>query len=109
VSEITEVISDNLRLKRRAQIAYLDDKPLNLSPKAFQILEYLMLHRDEVISRERFMEVLWDITSNIGTRAVDVRIAELRRELGDKPGKPRFIKTVSGQGYRFIGPVEVVS
>ena len=109
VSEITEVISHNLRLKRRAQIAYLDDKPLNLSRKAFQILEYLMLHRDEVITRERFMEVLWDITADIGSRAVDWRIAELRRELGDNPAEPRFIQTVSGQGYRFIGPVEVVS
>ena len=41
-----------------------------------------------------------------GTRTVDTRIAELRRALGDDPAEPRFIETVSGQGYRFVGTVE---
>jgi DNA-binding winged helix-turn-helix (wHTH) protein len=37
---------------------------------------------------------------------VDNRIAELRRVLGDDPGSPRWIDTVTGQGYRFVAPVE---
>ena len=41
-----------------------------------------------------------------GTRAVDTRIAELRRALDDDPTDPQYIETVPGQGYRFIGTVE---
>ncbi len=40
-------------------------------------------------------------------QTVDTRIAELRRALGDDPAQPRYIETVSGQGYRFAAPVEV--
>ena len=45
-------------------------------------------------------------TPNIETRAVDIRIAELRKALKDDADQPRFIETVVGQGYRFIGDVE---
>ena len=103
-----QLASGPLRLNRRARMAYLRDKPLTLSSKAVSVLEYLMTHRDEVISRERLLEVLWDISSPIGTRAVDARIAELRRALGDERAAPRFIETIRSIGYRFIGHVEAV-
>ena len=41
----------------------------------------------------------------VGTRTIDTRVAELRRVLGDDPGEPKYIETVPGQGYRFIGKV----
>ena len=46
----------------------------------------------------------WDYP--VGTRTVDTRIAELRRALDDDPTEPRYIETVSGQGYRFVAEVE---
>jgi DNA-binding response OmpR family regulator len=46
----------------------------------------------------------WDYP--VATRAVDVRVAELRRVLEDDADEPRYVETVIGEGYRFVGPVE---
>lgn len=60
-------------------------------------------------SRERLLDAVWGWDYPVGTRTVDTRIAELRRALSDDPAQPRFIETVPGQGYRFVGVVEVVA
>ncbi|MFZ1577500.1 MAG: helix-turn-helix domain-containing protein [Nostocoides sp.] len=49
---------------------------------------------------------MWGFDFPTGTRAVDHRIAELRKALGDEVGEPRFIATVAGAGYRFDGEVK---
>ena len=54
------------------------------------------------------LDVIWGFTTPVGTRAVDNRVAELRRQLGDDPADPTWIETVSGLGYRFCGRVERV-
>ena len=92
------------RLSRRA---WLDKRELVPSSKAFSILEYLMCHPDQVITRERLLDAIWGWDYPVTTRTVDVRIAELRKQLGDDPRSPRFIETIIGVGYRFVGPVEV--
>jgi DNA-binding response OmpR family regulator len=94
-----------LRLDRRARRAWLDDAPLELTPKAFSVLEYLMTHPEEAVSRERLLDAVWGWAYPAGTRTVDTRMAELRRALDDDPEAPQFIETVSGEGYRFIAPV----
>jgi DNA-binding response OmpR family regulator len=94
-----------LRLDRRARRAWLDDSPLELTPKAFSVLEYLMTHPEEAVSRERLLDAVWGWAYPAGTRTVDTRMAELRRALDDDPEAPQFIETVSGEGYRFIAPV----
>ena len=97
-----------LVLDRPARRALLAGRELPLTPKAVAVLDYLMTHPDEVISRERLLDAVWGWDYPTGTRAVDVRIAELRKALGDDAAKPRYIKTVPGQGYRFVGTVEAV-
>ena len=94
-----------LRLDRRARRAALSGQPLDLTPKALSVLEYLMTHPDEVVSRERLLDAVWGWEYPTGTRTVDTRMAELRRALGDDPVEPQFIETVSGEGYRFVAPV----
>jgi len=79
-----------------------------LTPKALALLEYLMTHPDELVTRERLLDFVWGWDYPVGTRTVDTRVAELRRALGDDAASPRFIDTVLGQGYRFLGPVEAV-
>lgn len=98
--------SAELRLDRKARRALLRGAPLSLTPKAFVLLEYLMTHPDELISRERLLDVVWGWEQAVVTRAVDARIAELRRALEDQADAPVFIETVPGLGYRFIAPVE---
>ena len=96
-----------LRLDRRARRATLGGQTLDLTPKALSVLEYLMTHPDEVISRERLLDAVWGWEYPTGTRTVDERMAELRRALDYDPVEPHFIETVSGEGYRFVAPVSV--
>ena len=49
--------------------------------------------------------MLWGFEEAVGTRAVDSRVAELRRVLGEDAAEPRWIATVQGRGYRFVGEV----
>ncbi len=97
-----------LLLDRVSHRAWLSSRELTLTPKAAALLEYLMTHPDELITRERLLDAVWGWDYPTGTRTVDTRIAELRRALDDDPGTPRFIETVTGQGYRFLGRVEIV-
>lgn len=95
----------DLTLDRRARRVSLAGKTLELTPKAFAVLEHLMTHPDEAISRERLLEVVWGWEYPAGTRTVDTRMAELRRAFNDDPAEPRFIETIPGEGYRFVAAV----
>jgi DNA-binding response OmpR family regulator len=103
------LVSGELKLDRQTRQAWLGSKVLNLTARAFGVLEYLMLESLDVISRERLLDEVWGWAYPAQTRAVDIRIAELRKALGDDPGKPRYIETVVGHGYRFLGEVEGTS
>jgi DNA-binding response OmpR family regulator len=96
-----------LELDRQARRALLGGKEVALTAKAIAVLEYLMLHPDEALSRERLLDAVWGWDYPAATRAVDTRIAELRRALKDDAETPRFIETLIGQGYRFVATVEV--
>ncbi len=100
------LVCGELRLDRRSRKAYLNDLVVNLTPKALILLEYLMTHPDELIDRERLLDAVWGWEAEVASRAVDARIAELRRVLRDNPDQPSYIETVTGLGYRFIGQVE---
>jgi DNA-binding response OmpR family regulator len=95
-----------LSLDRRGRRACLADREIVLTPKALALLEYLMTHPDELVTRDRLLDVVWGWDYPVGTRAVDTRIAELRRVLADDPSHPKYIETIPGQGYRFAGEVE---
>jgi DNA-binding response OmpR family regulator len=97
--------SGGLVLDRQSRRAFLDDREVNLTPKAFNLLEYMMTHPDELLSRDRLLDAVWGWEYPAGTRTVDTRVAELRRVLGDDANCPQLIETITGQGYRFIAPV----
>ncbi len=106
LSSAWKITSGALELDRRARRATLAGRPLSFTPKALALLEYLMTHPDELITRERLLDAVWGWDYPAGTRAVDTRVSELRRALGDEAEEPRFIETVTGEGYRFLAPVE---
>ena len=95
-----------LDFDRRSRRAYLRKEEITLTPKAMVLLEYLMTHPDELVSRERLLDVVWGWDYPVGSRAVDTRVAEIRRVLGDDASQPRYIETIPGQGYRFAKDVE---
>ena len=94
-----------LSLDRRARRASLAGQTLELTPKALAVLEYLMTHPDEAVTRERLLDAVWGWEYPAGTRTVDTRMAELRRALDDDPAEPRYIETIPGEGYRFVADV----
>lgn len=98
--------SGDLEFDRRARRVTLSGASLVLTPKALKVLEYLMIHPDELISRERLLEAVWGWEYPVGTRTVDTRVAELRRALNDDPASPMYIETLPGEGYRFAAKVK---
>ena len=102
----SHLTSGDVRLERLSRRAYLDDREITLTPKAYTLLEYMMTHPDEVLTRERLLDAVWGWDYPVGTRAVDTRVAELRRKLRDDAAEPCYVETVPGVGYRFVGDVE---
>lgn len=98
--------SGSLLINRQSRKAWLDECELPLKRKAFSVLEYLMSHPEQVITRDQLLDAIWGWNYPTTTRTVDVRIAELRKHLRDDPRDPRYIETVAGEGYRFLGLVE---
>ena len=96
--------SDQIVLDRSARRLYIQSKEAAVTPKAIAILEYFMTHPDELVTRERLLDVVWGWESGVGERVVDTRIAELRKALDDDPLHPHYIETVPGVGYRYIAP-----
>lgn len=102
------LISGDVILERAARRVLKNNKELALTPKAVALLDYLMTHPDEIINRERLLENVWGWADPVGGRTVDTRIAELRKAIEEKIGQHQYIETVPGEGYRFIGTVEVL-
>jgi DNA-binding response OmpR family regulator len=109
LSAAARLASGKLVLDRSSRRVWLEAVELTLTPKSVLLLEYLLTHPDELVSRERLLDVVWGWDYPVGTRAVDTRVAELRKALDDDPAAPRYIETIPGQGYRFVGKVETVS
>ncbi len=75
--------------------------PLQLSPKEFQLLAFLIRNRGMVFQREQLVEKLWGYDYDGTSRTVDVHIRSLRRKMEDDPANPRHLVTVHGLGYKF--------
>jgi len=108
LSAAARLACGRLTLDRVSRRVWLEQSELSLTPKSIMLLEYMMTHSDEMVSRERLLDVVWGWDYPVGTRAVDTRVAELRKALDDDPARPCYIETIPGQGYRFVGTVETV-
>jgi DNA-binding response OmpR family regulator len=82
------------------QTAFKGRKPLHLTAKEFAMLRLMAESAGEPISRDRFLDIVWDYTAFPTTRTVDNHIASLRRKLERNPDEPRWFKTVHGVGYK---------
>jgi len=100
------LVSGRLRLERETHRVWLEETEIPLTTKALGVLAHLMSRPNIVISREQLLDHVWGWDDPSGMRTVDVRIAEIRRRLGDPASDPEFIETVPGEGYRFIGEVK---
>jgi DNA-binding response OmpR family regulator len=74
-----------------------------LSNREQELLRYLIEHRGKVLPREELLTGIWKYSPNVTTRTVDTHILNVRKKLRDDAGAPRFIETMHGVGYRFVG------
>ncbi len=102
LSSYQKLVAGDLALDRQKRQAQLGSKSILLTARAFGVLEYLMLHPQEVLTREQLLDQVWGWSYPVGTRAVDMRITEIRKALQDDAEHPQFIETVTGQGYCFL-------
>ena len=96
----------NFALDESTRQVLADGEEVHVSPKAFDLLAFLLANRSRAASKAELQEHLWPTTFVEETNLAGL-VAEIRRALHDPAGDPAFIRTVYGFGYRFIGPLTV--
>ena len=91
----------------RAQVWRIEDggaeTEVACSALEYRLLRFLIEHRGEVHDRDRLLDEVWGYDATPTTRTVDVHVSSLRQKIEPNPGRPEFIVTVHGLGYRFDG------
>ena len=88
-------------LELSERLAYVGERPVDLTPKEFDLLELLMRSPNCVFSRESLLNTVWGYDYPGDIRTVDVHIRRLREKLEDKPAEPEHILTKWGIGYYY--------
>lgn len=98
--ELAHIEIAHVRLDLRKQKVWVAGKEVGFQPRELRLLEYLMRHEGQLISRTMLLENVWDYHFDPQTNVVDVHISRLRQKL-DFEGKQSMIRTVRGAGYVF--------
>ena len=96
-----ELAVGKLKLDQRKRQVFLDGSEIVLKPREFKLLEYLMLHSGQVVTRTMLLEHVWDYHFDPQTNIIDVHISRLRTKIDRDPSNP-IIETVRGAGYRIV-------
>jgi TolB-like protein/DNA-binding winged helix-turn-helix (wHTH) protein/Tfp pilus assembly protein PilF len=96
----------DFRLDAGRRLLWQQDAPVQLPPRVFETLLYMLEHHDTVLDKERLMEAIWP-DSIVEENNLTQHISTLRRVFGETPGSHRFIVTVPGRGYRFVANVRL--
>ena len=96
--ESRELWIADLRLDLRTRRAERAGRPIALQPREFRLLEYLVRHQGQVVTRTMLLESVWDYYFDPQTNVIDVQISRLRRKI-DKDFSPQLLHTVRGIGY----------
>jgi TolB-like protein/DNA-binding winged helix-turn-helix (wHTH) protein/Tfp pilus assembly protein PilF len=98
----------SFRLDSADQCLWRGDERAQITPKAFDVLRYMVENAGRLVTQDELLEALWPETY-VNQEVLRKYILEIRKVLGDRPEKPEFIETVTKRGYRFIAPVAHVS
>lgn len=96
------VNAGGLMLNRAKQTLLIEDKEVELSSTEFKLLEILMEHPNQVMSRDQLMDLARGRDFMAFDRSIDVHISKLRAKIETDPRSPRHIKTIWGTGYMFV-------
>lgn len=93
--------ASGVRVDRARHEVTVDDRPVELPPKEFELLAVLVEHAGRVLTRNQLIDEVWGSDYVGDTKTLDVHIRRLRGRIEDEPQQPRRIRTVRGVGYRF--------
>src|SRR5262245_34603909 len=105
MSNETGITFDRFRLDLPNECLWEGAQAINLRPKAFAVLAYLIGRPGQLVTKEELLQAVWPGTF-VGDGVLKVVIRQLRDILGDDPKTPRFIDTVHRRGYRFISEIK---
>ena len=97
-----EVLFDDVHVNLRRQLVTRAGRRLELGPREFELLRYLLAHRGEVVSREQLLRDVWGYSHAPLTRTVDNFVSKLRAQLEPEPHAPHYLITVHGTGYQLL-------
>jgi DNA-binding winged helix-turn-helix (wHTH) protein len=83
------------------------DEEIRLRRKTFEVLCYLVERPSRLVTKRALLDAIWTKAA-VSDSMPAICIGELRKVLGDKAKRPRFIETVNGRGYRFVAPVTIL-
>jgi two-component system, OmpR family, copper resistance phosphate regulon response regulator CusR len=98
ISESEELKIANLRVDMESKLVYRDNIAIQLTPKEFGLLEFLIKNKGHVVSKEDIAEAIWDQNPGKSLNVIEVYINFLRKKI-DKDFEPKLIRTKSGMGY----------
>ena len=87
-----------------ARTATLDGDTLDLTPREFDLLQYLMERPNTVIGKRELLTEVWRMAPSGADKTVDVHVSWLRRKLGESAARPRYVRTVRGVGLKLTAP-----
>jgi two-component system, OmpR family, response regulator len=96
--DVSELWLADLKLDLRKRRVERSSKPISLQPREFRLLEYLVRHHGQVVTRTMLLESVWDYHFDPQTNVIDVQISRLRQKI-DKDFSPPLLHTVRGVGY----------
>ncbi|GGH98318.1 MULTISPECIES: response regulator transcription factor [Mammaliicoccus] len=99
-----DIVLGSIRIRPDFFEVYRNEELLELTPKEFELLLYLIERQGRVITREHMLNSVWNYEFAGDSRIVDVHISHLRDKLEENPKQPQFIKTVRGLGYKLERP-----
>jgi len=100
LDKLEKIKFDDISVNFKSMEAVKKGKPIALTAKEFQILELLVRHRGDVVSRRQFLEEIWGYEDMPSTRTVDNQVLTLRQKLHPKDTEA-YIATIHGVGYKF--------
>lgn len=92
----------SVQLDLRRLKATRDGEPIDLSPREFEILQLLIAHKGETVTREQLLHHIWGEHASLYTRTIDAHITRLRQKIEPNPSNPQYIITAHRVGYRLI-------
>ena len=104
VQESLETYSfGDVKVNFRSAEVVREGRPVELSALEYKLLAHFISKRGELLSRDDLLNEVWGYDAMPYSRTVDVHVASLRQKLEPRPSRPRYIATVHGLGYKFVG------